>query len=425
MARRRVWRDLRSSLPALIAGFTVVIAFLAVLGIMLAAAGPEGLGLSERRTSGWIAVVYGLPMIPALILTLRYRIPLPFTGNLFAIIFFVSLGRRVSFPELSGATIVAGAIVLGTAVVGVAGHLARWIPGPIVQGLIAGAVMPFVIDLFTSLSASGGRWRLPLVVASALVAYVGAQRVLGPRLPPILPAFVAGVLAAALTGSLGAFPTTFAAPGLEVIGPVFSWEAILTVTPVLVALMTVQANIPSVIYLRAQGFDPPGRVVDVVSGVGTMAGSLFGPVALSLALPPLLVTAGPGAGDRVLRYRSIYLPVVAGLVIAVFAGTAADLAVLLPPALLLAVAGLALLPALGAALREIVSGPLVVGPLFAFAIALSDMTVFGLGPFFWSLVIGTLVSLVLERDGWRQLRADASTAAEREARRTALDASGR
>ena len=65
---------------------------------------------------------------------------------------------------------------------------------------------------------------------------------------------------------------------------------------------------------------------------------------------------------------------------------------LFPPAFLLAIAGLALLPALTSALREISAGPLVLGPLFAFAIALSDMQLFGLDSFFWSLVLGTLVS---------------------------------
>lgn len=98
------------------------------------------------------------------------------------------------------------------------------------------------------------------------------------------------------------------------------------------------------------------------------------------------------------------MPVVGGLLIAIFAAAAADLAVLLPPVLLLTMAGLALLPALTNALREITAGPLVLGPLFAFAIALSDMSLLGLGAFFWSLVVGTLVSLLFEREGWRQIR---------------------
>jgi benzoate membrane transport protein len=399
--------ELRRTLPALIAGLTVAIVFLAVLSIVLTAAGPHGLGLSERRTSGWIALVYGLPMIPSLVLTLRYRMPLLLTGNVFALIFFVSLGDRIGFRELAAASILAGAIVLVTAMLGLTARLAAWIPAPIVQGLIAGAVIPFVVNIFTSLSTSGGA-RVPVMVGCAVLGYLVSQRVFGTRLPPVLPAFVAGFLAAAVTGQLGAFPSTFALPGLDLIRPEFSWPAIATVTPVLLALMTVQSNVPSVIYLRSQGFRPPDRVLNVVSGAGTLLGSFFGPLSMSLALPPVLVTAGPTAGDRSLRYRSIYVPVAVGLLIAIFAATAADLAVLVPPVLLLTMAGLALVPALAVAIREIGAGPLVLGPLFAFAIALSQMTVFGLGSFFWSLVLGTAISLLLERDGWRRLRSEAA-----------------
>jgi benzoate membrane transport protein len=400
----------RGWLPALIASIPVTIVFFAVLGIVLTAAGPEGLGLTDAQTTSWIAVLYGLPTLLALVMTVRYRQPLLLTGNIFAIIFFVSLGDRVSYPDLAGASMLAGAIVLVAAVFTLTDRIAGWIPAPIVYGLIAGAVMPFVVNVFTSLSTTEGGVRIPieipLMVGAALLAYVVSQRVFGTRFPAILPAFVAGLLVAAFTGQLGAFPSSFTLPSLDVIRPTFSWTAIATATPVLVALLTVQSNIPSVIYMRSQGFHPPERVINVVGGAGTMLGSLVGPIAVSLALPPVLLTAGPGAGERALRYRSVYLPVAAGLLIALFASTAADLAVLVPTTLLLAMAGLALIGALVGALKEIARGPLVLGPTFAFAIALSNMTLFGLGPFFWSLVLGAVISLVLEPDGWKRLHAE-------------------
>ena len=133
-------QELGRTAPALVAGFTIVIVFGAVLSIVLTAAGPDGMRLSDRQTSGWIALVYGLPMIPSLVLTLRYRMPLLLTGNIFALIFFASLGDRVPFAELAAAAMLAGAIVLLIAVLGLTGRLAGWIPAPIVQGLIAGAV---------------------------------------------------------------------------------------------------------------------------------------------------------------------------------------------------------------------------------------------------------------------------------------------
>ena len=410
--------EFRRSLPAIVVSIAPTIVYFAVLGIVLTAAGPNGLDLPAAETSAWIAMLYGLPTLIALVLTLRYRMPLLVTGNIFAIIFFVSLGDQVSFSDLVGASIVAGAVVLAAAVLGLTTLIAEWIPAPIVYGLIAGAVMPFVAGVFTSLSTSSDDGSIPLeipaMIGAALLAYLLSQRLFGTRVPPILAAFVAGIVVAALTGQLGSFPSSFSLPSLEIVRPTFDVAAIVTATPVLVALTTVQANIPSVIYMRSQGFRPPETVLNVVSGIGTIVGSFWGPVAVSLALPPVLLTASPEAGPREIRYRSVFLPVSAGLLIAVFASTAAALAVLVPSTLLLTMAGLALLGGLIGAIREIAKGPLVVGPVFAFAISLSEMKLLGLGSFFWALVLGTSVSLLLERDGWRRLRSEI-VEAEREA----------
>lgn len=392
-------------LPQLVAGFTIAIVFGAVLSIVLTAAGPHGMRLSDAQTSGWIALVYGLPMVPSLVLTLRYREPLLLTGNIFALIFFASLGDRVGFAELTGATMLAGAIVLVTALAGWTGKISGWIPVPIVHAMIAGAVLPFVVGIFSAMSTHEGAVgiEVPIMVAAAVLAYLVTPALIGTRVPATLPAFIVGLMVAIVTGQIGTIPH-LALPTLDPVVPRASLRAIATVTPVVIALMTVQSNVPSVIYLRSQSYDPPERLLNVISGAGTLVGSAFGPVAMSLALPPLLLAAGPSAGEHPVRYRSVYVPIAAGLLIAVFAGTAADLAVILPPVLLLTMAGLALLPALVAALKEIVAGPLVLGPVFAFAIALSDISVLGLGPFFWALILGTLVSLVFERDRWREFR---------------------
>lgn len=400
----------RGTLPALGAAVPITIIFIAVLSIVLTAAGTQGLRLSAAQTSSWIVVIYGLPALPSVVLAFRYRQPMLLTGNVFAIIFFASFGDQFSFAELSGASLLAGTIVLVAAALGLTRHLAAWIPAPIVQGLIAGAVLPFVVGIFSGLSTVDERGvavaaRVPAMVGAAFLAYLLSRRFLGSRLPPIFPALVAGIALAGLTGQLGPVPTSFALPDLTITRPTFSLPALASATPVLVALITLQSNLPSVIYMRSQGFRPPERVIDIVSGVGTMAGSFLGPNAMSLALPLVPLTAGPGAGDPSVRHRSIYVPAAVLLLIALLAGTAAELAVLVPPLMLLALAGLALVGVLAAGLKEITHGPLLLGPMFAFAIALSKMSLLGLGPFFWSLVVGTAVSLLLERDEWNRLRA--------------------
>ena len=115
----------------------------------------------------------------------------------------------MGFPELAGAAMLAGAVVLVTAVLGLTDRLAGWIPVPIVQGLIAGAVLPFVVGIFSALSTADDRrtgrgadhggaapsWR-----------YLLGHAVLGARFPPILPAFLAGLAVAVATGQLGRSP---------------------------------------------------------------------------------------------------------------------------------------------------------------------------------------------------------------------------
>ncbi|WP_375164746.1 hypothetical protein [Arthrobacter sp.] len=59
------------------------------------------------------------------------------------------------------------------------------------------------------------------------------------------------------------------------------------------------------------------------------------------------------------------------------------------------------------ALKRITTGPLTLGPLIAFAVAVSDLSMFGLGPYFWSLVFGVAVSWALEGEGVRALREQA------------------
>jgi benzoate membrane transport protein len=96
----------------------------------------------------------------------------------------------------------------------------------------------------------------------------------------------------------------------------------------------------------------------------------------------------------------------AGLaLIALLSGIAAALLRIVPLALLLALAGLALIAVLLDTLKDALRGPLTWGPLLTFAVALSKISYLGLGPLFWALVLGTATSLTLERRELDLLRA--------------------
>ena len=376
------------------AGLVAII--VSVLSVPLAAA--EDLTLSDRETVGWIMALYAVPGLLTLGLVLRYRQPLVLTGNVFLLVFVASLGAEVPWPELVGAAVVAGLIVLLIGPLGVTRWITRWLPAPIVYGVLAGAVVHFFVDLFT---AAGDE---PVMVGVTLLVYLTARRFLEPRVPALLPALGAGVVLAMVTGATGSLPEQFdVLPSF--VAPELSIAGLLTVTPVMVVLITVQANVPSAVFLRKEGFEPPDAVVGAVSGAATSAASFFGPVGVSLSLPATALCGGPDAGRRDHRHLAAYLAGAASLLIGLAAGVAAAVADALPRSLLVAFVGLAVLGVLMSALQQVTTGPLVLGPLFSFGIAQSNLELIDLGPFFWALAGGLAVSLFLEKEAWKELRA--------------------
>lgn len=390
-------RDWSRSLGISLALVTLAISLIAV---PLSASGK--LGLADGQMTAWLMSIYTLPSVVGIVMTLLLKQPLALTGNIFILIFIVSLQGRLSFAELAGASMVAGAAVLLIAGLGLAGHVARLIPEPVVVGLLAGSTLPFVAGIFSGMGSD------PAVIGAAFLAFILGRRYLDSRVPSIFLAVVVGIAAAAMLGRFGGEGNRNATAALPVLTvPAFSWDAVLTATPVMVVLIVLQSNVPSAIFLRGEQYRPPAKLVDFISGLGTMAASFLGPAGLSLSLPATAMVAGPDAGPRRSRYRAMALAYAILLVLtplAVYAATAADV---LPLELLAAIAGLAVIGVLAMALKRISNGPLTMGPLVAFAVAVSDLTMLGLGPYFWSLALGVAVSWILEREATNDLRLEA------------------
>lgn len=356
------------------------------------------LDLSPGETTTWILAIYGIAGALSLFLAFRYKQPLLLTGNVFILILIERLGTEFVWGELIGAAMAAGAVVLVLGPFGLTGWLTDWLPAPVVFGLLAGAVLPFLVEMFGALEDA------PALVGGTLVVYLAARRYLEPRVPAILPALAAALALAAVTGGFSDLGLEMTLPAPVITAPIFSPRALLSIAPVFVVLITVQANVPSLVFLRGQVYDPPELNVNTVSGTGTAIGSILGPIGVSLSLPATALVAGPDAGEWSNRHLSVYIAAGASLLIGVLAGFAVEIARAVPVALLLTGVGLAVLGILSTALQRVTEGPLIWGPLFAFLIALSDFTFLGLQEFFWALAGGVAVSAVLEWEEWKRLR---------------------
>jgi benzoate membrane transport protein len=381
--------------PPLAASIPITIFSVAAISLPLAAA--QAFGYSSRQTGTWIFALYAAPGLASILLTLRYRQPLLVAWHVAVLAFLASLGRTIPSSDLLGAMIAVGVVVAMLGALGLTPRVAELVPTPVVFGVVAGNVLPFVVGTFEALNTES------LLVGATLAAFLIGRRVLPPRAPAILPALVAGVALAAATGRLHGLAAGWVWPDLTPSIPTLSPSAILTVVPIAVPLIALHANLTAVAYMRSQGYAPPARAIEITTGLATVAASFFGPCPICMGALVTPLTAGPEAGERSARPVAAYASAVGFLLVAVAAGVAADLPSLMPLPLLLAVAGLALLGVLSQALEQIVTGPLRLGPLVAFAVASSSLTLFGLGAAFWALVFGALASFLAESEAWRQV----------------------
>jgi benzoate membrane transport protein len=393
MSNDRRLKNNRSSIPIAGVSLSAIIVIVTMLSVPLAAG--QTLGLNTSLTTTWIAGIYGIPGLIGIGLALRYRQPLAATGTILAIILVATVGDQFTFSELSGAFMLAGIAVVILSFTGLSQKLARWIPTAIVFGILAGAVLSFVVAIFEQFRENA------VTGATVLVTYLIARRFLSAQAIAILPALIAGIISAWFTGEIRYVPAEWEIPVPVITAPSFSITAVASLTPVIVILMTLQANIPSVIVLRQNNFNPPDRIIDLVSGIGTLLASFLGPIAVSLSLPLTSLIAGPDAGEHNGRHRTIYLINGVALLVALLAGAVAVITELLPFTLLMALAGLAMLSVFIHALRETVKNSIILGPVFAFVISVSNISLFGFGAYFWALVIGTGVSLLLENNQQR------------------------
>jgi benzoate membrane transport protein len=382
---------------------SVPITIFSAAAVALPLATAQSFELSSRQTGTWIFALYAIPGLASIVLTLVYRQPLLVAWHTAVVALVASLSQTMPYTDLLGAMIVAGLVIAALGALGLTPRLAALVPIPVVFGVVAGNVLPFVVGTFEALQTEG------LLVGAALAAYLVGRRALPPRVPPVLPALVVGVALAAVTGRLHGLAAGWTWPALTHATPSFTPTAVLTVVPVAVPLVALHSNLTAVAYLRSEAYTPPTRAIEVTTGVATAVASLFGPCPICMAALVTPLTAGPEAGERSVRPWAAYAGAAGFLLIALGAGVAADLPALLPLPLLLAVAGLALLGVLSQALEQIVKGPLRLGPMVAFAVASSTLSLFGLGAAFWALVFGTLTSLLVEGDASRAFRSAASS----------------
>ncbi|HNS93253.1 MAG TPA: benzoate/H(+) symporter BenE family transporter [Thauera sp.] len=361
----------------------------ALIVIGAAAAGK----LTSGQTVAWLLAIYGLGGLISLLLALRYKMPINGAYSIPGAAIMTAAFASFSFPEIVGAFIMSGAIVLLLGVTGVIGRIMHWLPMPIVMAMIVGAMIRFGVGAVDSVKAA------PIIAGSAALAFFLTMRFIK-TFPPVLAALIVGLFAAAATGSIQAATVDIAFVAPEFTVPVFTMAAFFGVAVPLAALVIGAENAQATGVLMAEGYKPPVNAMTIVSGIGGILAGCMGGHNANIAGPMTAICSSEQAGeDRSKRYGAT---VVNGLLFGAFgllAGVAVPFVLALPRPLIAVVAGLAMIGVLLSALQHGFAKQQghQVGAFVALLVAMSSLNLFGISAPFWALVFGVIVSLLADR----------------------------
>ena len=384
----RLLRD--QSLSAVAAGFvTVLVGFASSAAIVFQAA--QALGASPAQTASWmwaLGIGMGLTCIG---LSLRWRMPVVTAWSTPGAAVLVTSAAGVPMDEAVAGFLVSAALI---AVAGFSGLFERMlgrIPLSLASAMLAGVLLRFGIDAFTSIQAQ------PVLVLSMLATWLLTRRV-WPRYA-IIATLLAGIAVAAATSQL-----QLAGLRLELAQPVWttprpSLASVLGVALPLFVVTMASQNVPGVAVIRASGYAVPVSPAIGWTGATNLVLAPFGGFALNLAAITAAICMGPEAHpDPARRYVAAVWAGVFYLLVGVFGATVAGLFAAFPTELVLAIAGIALFGTLGNSLATALHAvDEREAALVTFLVTASGLSLLGIGAAFWGLVAGVIVRLVLHR----------------------------
>ena len=384
----RLLRD--ASFSALAAGFvTVLVGFASSAAVVFQAA--QALGATPAQTASWmwaLGIGMGLTCIG---LSLRWRMPVVTAWSTPGAAVLVTSAAGVPMDEAVAGFLVSAALI---AVAGFSGLFERMlgrIPLSLASAMLAGVLLRFGIDAFTSIQAQ------PVLVLSMLATWLLTRRV-WPRYA-IIATLLAGIAVAAATSQL-----QLAGLRLELAQPVWttprpSLASVLGVALPLFVVTMASQNVPGVAVIRASGYAVPVSPAIGWTGATNLVLAPFGGFALNLAAITAAICMGPEAHpDPARRYVAAVWAGIFYLLVGVFGATVAGLFAAFPSELVLAIAGIALFGTLGNSLATALHAvDEREAALVTFLVTASGLSLLGIGAAFWGLVAGVIVRLVLHR----------------------------
>jgi benzoate membrane transport protein len=357
------------------------------LPVVLAAA--QAVDATAGEASSWVSGLAIATAVGAFALSWRYRMPIITAWSTPGAALIASTHGVPGVRAAVGAFVLSAVLILATAAIRPLGRLIEKIPSSIASAMLGGILLHLVVVMFEQVPIA------PALVLP-LIALFLVVRIVWPTLASLV-VLVAGAALAAALGLVKPIPA-LGFSQLVFVTPAWDTGTLIGLGLPLYLVTMASQNLPGFAVLRGSGYQPPTQPVLAVTGALSLATAFVGAHTSNLAAISAALCTGPEAHpDPAERWKAgLFYALWWGL-IGLFGASLVGLFGALPPALLITVAGLALLgstaSAMGAALAPEKERFAAAGTL---AVTVSGVTVLGVGSAFWGLVVGLLI-LAIER----------------------------
>jgi len=349
-------------------------------------------GLSATVVDEWLCSTLFFGGLIGVLMGAYYRKPIAIAGSFAGCIIFLMYAVQHSLSEALLGAVMSGVLLIILAVTGLMKTVVRFLPTPVVMGMIGGCFLSYCLKIVSPLTSE------PWIVVIMLVAYLVCWKIM-PKVPAVLAAMIAGVIYLMFTG------ITIPVPEIAVILPHFQLPAItgnffdvfISLGVPLTVLVLGAENAQAYGVLLEREYDPPINSMTFVSGLGGILSGFTGGCNINIAGPMTAICASPDAGKKDGRWTgSVLLGIIWMIVGPIFNSLTAFFAAF-PITFVSIISGLALIGVLMGAMRSaFANAKHQYSAIFAFLVAYAGVKLFGISAPFWSLVIGVVIYILFE-----------------------------
>ena len=386
------WSTFTAGFVAVLVGFTSSIA------IVFQAA--QAFGATQEMLASWVwAISIGMGLTTAIpSLMIRKPVMVAWSTPGAAVLASAGLAGGFSMGQAVGAFMASAALIV---VIGASGWfeaLTKRIPLSIASALLAGVLARFGIAGFAAAQTA-----LPLVLLM-LLTYL-----LGRRFVPLYAVPLTLLFAILFVAGQGGFSNVVIPTGLTwpvYVAPEFTWSAMVSLALPLFVVTMASQNMPGVAAIKACGFGderanggdaglPISRIL-TMTGAATLVFAPFGAFSLNLSAITAAMCMGPQSHpDKARRYTAAVCCGLIYIALGLFGATIMAMLSAFPQALVVAIAGLALMATIGNGLASALHKESDrEAAMVTFLITLSGVVIGGVGSAFWGLLAGSLALAV-------------------------------